>query len=116
DTTSLVPTMVANARRLLASARRARVLTVFIQMYGDAKYESAPTRALHLRRSGGRTRGGDRDAGSASVLEGTWGADFYDDIRPDGVSREVVVNKWRYSAFAGTNLDLVLRSNGIKTM
>ena len=114
DTTSLVPAMIDNSRRLLAAARAAGVLTVFIQMYGDTKYQSAATRALHLRRSGGRAAAD--DAGSGSVLEGTWGADFYEDIRPDGVSREVVVNKWRYSAFAGTNLDLVLRSNGIKTM
>ena len=112
DTTSLVPQMIANARRLLHGARRAGALTVFIQMYGDRKYQSAATRALHLRRSGGRA---DDDSGG-SVLEGTWGADFFDDIRPDGISREVVVNKYRYSAFAGTNLDLVLRSNGIKTM
>jgi ureidoacrylate peracid hydrolase len=113
DTTSLVPAMIANSRKLLAAARATGVLTVFIQMYGDRKYQSAPTRALQARRSGGQVRG---DGSAGSVMEGTWGADFYEDIRPDGVSREVVVNKYRYSAFAGTNLDLVRRSNGIKTM
>src|SRR5207248_11130600 len=34
----------------------------------------------------------------------------------DGRDTEIVVQKYRYSAFAGTNLDLLLRSNGIKTL
>ncbi len=47
---------------------------------------------------------------------GTFGAEFYGDIRPDGSNQEVVVNKHRLSGFWGTDLDLVLRSNGVKTI
>jgi nicotinamidase-related amidase len=48
------------------------------------------------------------------VVEGTWGADFYDGCGPlDG---ELVVTKHRSSAFTGTNLDLLLRSNGVQTV
>lgn len=111
---SLLPTMVANARRLLLAARSAGVLCAFVQMLGDDVYQSAPQRALQLRR---RAEAGEQWAeAGASVLEGTWGADFYEDLRPVESPRELVVRKYRYSAFAGTNLDLVLRSNGIKTL
>jgi len=110
---SLIPGMLIKTRELLAQARRAAVLTVFVQMIGDLKYQSPAAQALQRRRQMKSPAGAAR---TGSVLEGTWGADFFDDIRPDGESREVVVRKYRYSAFVGTNLDLVLRSNGIKTL
>jgi ureidoacrylate peracid hydrolase len=36
--------------------------------------------------------------------------------RPVPIESDVVVQKYRYSAFAGTNLDLVLRSAGVRTV
>lgn len=48
------------------------------------------------------------------VIEGTWGADFYEGCGP--VDGESIVIKHRSSAFTGTNLDLLLRSNGIQTV
>jgi nicotinamidase-related amidase len=47
------------------------------------------------------------------MVEGTWGAEFVDELRPrDG---ELVVKKYRSSAFHETDLDLLLRSNDIRT-
>ncbi|MBI2907241.1 MAG: cysteine hydrolase [Chloroflexi bacterium] len=46
--------------------------------------------------------------------EGTWGADFADEVKPQ--PGDIVVKKHRSDCFQGTNLDLVLRSNGIKTV
>jgi nicotinamidase-related amidase len=48
------------------------------------------------------------------AVEGTWGAEFYEDCGPQ--EGEIVVTKHRSSAFTGTNLDLLLRSNGVKTV
>jgi nicotinamidase-related amidase len=48
------------------------------------------------------------------TLEGTHGAEFVDELQPR--PGEVVVTKFRSSAFRETNLDLVLRSNGIRTV
>lgn len=45
---------------------------------------------------------------------GSWNGDFYDGFKP--LPGEVIVNKHRYSAFADTDLDLVLRSKGIRTL
>ena len=48
-----------------------------------------------------------------NCIEGTWGADFYGIIPGE---RDLVVPKSRYSAFVGTNFDLVLRAQGIKSL
>ena len=48
------------------------------------------------------------------TLEGTWGAGFIDELQPQ--PGDLVVTKFRSSAFANTNLDLLLRSNGIRTL
>ncbi|MBI2906271.1 MAG: isochorismatase family protein [Chloroflexi bacterium] len=50
-----------------------------------------------------------------SVCEkGSWEGDFYDGIKPQ--PSEFIVNKHRYSAFIDTDLDLILRSRGIRTL
>ncbi len=47
-------------------------------------------------------------------LPASWGGDFVAELKPlDG---EPVVVKHRYSAFVDTRLDLLLRSNGIRTV
>lgn len=53
-------------------------------------------------------------AGEDYTLEGSWGAEFCEGILPK--DNERVVIKHRYSGFVDTNLDLVLRSLGIKTL
>ena len=58
--------------------------------------------------------------GSGAYLEypvcerNSWGADFYGGIKP--LPGEVVVKKHRFSAFIETDLDLILRSKGIRTL
>lgn len=48
------------------------------------------------------------------AMEGSDGADFIDMLSPR--EDEVEIRKHRYSSFKGTNLDMVLRANGIKTV
>jgi len=45
--------------------------------------------------------------------EGSWGAEFYK-VVPQEADR--IVTKYRFNAFIGTDLDLILRSRGIKTL
>jgi ureidoacrylate peracid hydrolase len=56
----------------------------------------------------------DRDGGDSVCRPGTWGAEFYAGIQPE--EGEIVLTKHRYSAFLGTNLDLILRSRGIRSL
>ncbi|MFC1995342.1 cysteine hydrolase family protein [Chloroflexota bacterium] len=44
----------------------------------------------------------------------SWNGDFYGGIKP--LPNEVIVNKHRFSAFQDTDLDLILRSKGIRTL
>ena len=95
---------------LLEAARRAGAMLVFVKMINDPVYQSPPN-AERLIKLGIYGKG---------LMEGTWGADYWeemDGLGPrEGNAREIEVEKHRYSAFIGTNLDQVLRSNGIKTI
>ena len=48
------------------------------------------------------------------LLRGTWGAQIIDELKPQ--EDEIVVEKSRFSAFAGTNLDIILRTYDIRYM
>ena len=48
------------------------------------------------------------------VAEGTWGADICEGFEPQ--PGEILIKKNRYGGFTGTNLDLALRSLGVKTL
>ena len=50
----------------------------------------------------------------AFAVEGTWGAEFCEGCEPR--PGELVVTKHRSSAFVGTNLDMILKNNGVKTV
>lgn len=47
-------------------------------------------------------------------LEGTWGAEISDECKP--LPHEPVVTKFRSNAFVNSNLDSVLRANGVETV
>jgi nicotinamidase-related amidase len=47
-------------------------------------------------------------------LEGTWGAQICDEVAP--LPGEPVVTKHRSSAFRGTDLDMILRGSGVRTV
>jgi ureidoacrylate peracid hydrolase len=50
--------------------------------------------------------------GDKLLTRGTWGADIVDDLKPQ--EGDIVVEKLRYSAFFGTNLDAILKTYSIK--
>lgn len=99
--------MVPRLERFLDAARAAGVLVVFIQTTHDATTNSP----AWLARRGDPVPGAPTPV--ATCATGTWGADFYRVAPQPG---EPVVVKHRYSAFAGTNLDVVLRSAGIDSL
>ena len=93
------------------AARAAGVLVVFIRCVyttdrnfylSDVWLEQAAR-----KREGGYTR-------IPVCRDGAWDGDFYGGIRPQ--PGDVVVTKHRYDAFHNTDLDLILRSNGVRTV
>ena len=98
---------------LLSAARRGGVLVVHIQNTAlpDRMSDSPAQIRFNLRMH--QSARGDGPPLRYTV-PGTAGYDFLDELRPD--PGELVVQKYRSSAFGSTNLELLLRSNGIKTV
>lgn len=106
DVTAAVE-MVPRLQRFLDAARAAGVMVVFIQTTHDETTDSP----AWLARRGDDAPGLAVPAGNCRT--GSWGAEFYGVAPQPG---EPVVVKHRYSAFAGTNLDVVLRTAGIDSL
>lgn len=86
----------------------------FIERVRRVKVPIIYTKASHSRWDQSVTRLKRRDgARIEACMEGTWGADFYA-VWP--IEGEAVILKHRYSAFKGTDLDTILRSQGITTL
>lgn len=96
---------------LIAAARDAGVLPIFVRCIytADANpYLSDVWLEQAAReRKGGFTR-------IPVCADGSWEGDWYGDVRP--MPGDIVVSKHRYDAFQGTDLDLILRSHGIRTL
>ncbi len=98
---------------LLGAARQRGVLVVHVQNTAlpGRRSDSPAQIRFNLRMHEQARRDG---AALRYTLPGTSGQEFVPELAPqDG---EVVVPKYRSSGFWGTNLELVLRSNGIKTV
>ncbi len=99
--------------RLIRGARDAGVLVVFIRVTTRPDHATQSLAQLYFEwRIRSNYPEGDNDL--KYCLAGTWGHDVLLelDCRPD----DVVIDKYRSSAFAGTPLDLILRSNEIRTV
>lgn len=97
--------------QLLKAARDAGVFVVFVRnvyttdnnfYLSDVWLEQAAR-----KRQGGYTR-------IPVCAANSWSGDFYGEVRP--LPGEPIVTKHRYSAFYNTDLDTVLRANGIRTV
>jgi len=98
---------------LLAAARRTNTLVVHLQntaLPGRASDSPAQIRFNLRMHKKARLDG----PPLRYTIPGTSGHEFAPEFQP--VSDELVVRKYRSSGFWGTNLDLLLRSNGIKTV
>jgi nicotinamidase-related amidase len=110
---SMYPPVIEAIGELIASARGAGVMLVFIQMtvLPNQASDSPAQIRFNLRMHDGHH--GDVEP-LRYTLDGSEGQKFVPGLEPlDG---EVVVKKYRSSGFWGTNLDQVLRSNGIKSV
>lgn len=96
---------------LIEAARDAGVLVIYIQSIygrsGSPYLSEAWLEQAQRRRKGSYTK-------FAVCEEGSWNFEFFGGIEPR--EDEIVVHKHRFSAFQGGDLDIVLRSRGIRTV
>jgi ureidoacrylate peracid hydrolase len=109
----LVQAMAPRLRRFLAAARQRGVKVIHVISYHDEEYASPVVTEQKLRHGLPMELNGRQLKDAPYCLKGTWGADFYE---IEGAPGEEIVVKHRYGGFTGTNLDLILRSHGIKTV
>ncbi|MBR9651580.1 cysteine hydrolase family protein [Thalassovita aquimarina] len=100
---AIIPTL----ETLLDAARRSGVLVCHVGFWTLEQHLSDTAPWLAQRRRA--TYASDRIA-----MEGSEGADFIEPLSPQ--PGEPVIRKHRYSAFKGTDLDMVLRSRGIRSV
>lgn len=112
---STSPPVIDKAGAVLAAARHAGIFVVHLQNGFDALQTEAggpmapvwhKSNALKYMRANPAERG-------RLITHGTWDHDFVNPMRP--APGEAVMPKSRYSGFAGTNLEQLLRARGITT-
>jgi ureidoacrylate peracid hydrolase len=106
--------VIAPSRRLLDGLRAAGVAVVFVKMSYNADLSNAggPESPNWHKETGMVLMRERPEAWGKYVTEGTWDEQVVADLAP--VAGEPVVRKQRYSGFAGTNLDCVLKTLGAK--
>jgi biuret amidohydrolase len=103
---SAIQAIVPKCAELLESARRSGVFVIHARVITLADGRSDSPSWYHMKSADLKT--------PDLFLEGTAGAEFIDELKPmDG---ETIVTKRRSSAFVGTDLEMILRSNGIETV
>ena len=98
-----------NLQSLITAARTAGVLVIYIQqtqLPGLHNESPAWMHALYLNRK----LSPDIDR----CRQGTWGWQITDEFAPQ--TGDITVQKWRSTAFVGTNLDVILRANNIQSL
>jgi ureidoacrylate peracid hydrolase len=98
-----VQASVENLLPLIHVARTSRIPVIFVKTCHDAWTNSAGFVQRAMRKA----------ARAEICATGTWGADYYR-VQPTKEDCEVV--KHRYSAFVGTNLEVILRSLARQTV
>ncbi|MBR0680368.1 isochorismatase family protein [Roseomonas eburnea] len=113
---SASPPVIEKAAMVLGAARKAGLFVAHLQNGFDALQTEAggPTapvwhksNALKYMRANPSERG-------KLITHGTWDHEFVEPMRP--AAGEAIIPKARYSGFAGTNLEQLLRARGITTL
>ena len=109
---SMYPPLIPRVAALLDGARRAGVLVIFIQMtvlpgrLSDSPAQMRFNLRLHLQTNGGEPL--------RYAADGSQGQEILPELAPR--EGELVVKKYRSSAFWATNLNMLLRANGIESL
>ena len=109
---STVPAIIPNIQAIIGAARSAKIKVISLAhvLYPDVR-EVGPMTSFWYNKVmiSFREKPQWRDK---LLMRGTWGADFIDELKPQ--PDEIVIEKQRFSAFAGTYLDIALRTFDIR--
>lgn len=106
---------IPNVKRVLDAARNSNIFVVHVQytLHHNFMADSPASLRSKLVRIGYKS-GDSIGKVVPYCIDGTWGWQIIDELAP--LPNETVIKKHRYSAFMGTSLDMILSSNGIKSV
>jgi len=115
-----IRTVVPRIGEVLAAARQAGILVVYLKMgfrpdLSDTGGLNSPNWIKHAQlRPIGETITTPEGTQSRILIRDTWNTDIVPELTPEAV--DVVVYKNRFSGFYGTDLDQILKARSIKTL
>jgi ureidoacrylate peracid hydrolase len=106
--------VIENNRRIMGAARKTACKIIYLKMSYDPDYSNSggPESPHWHKELGLITMRKKPEFWGKFVTKGSWDEEICEELRPE--PGDIVVRKQRYSGFAGTNLDLILRTHGIK--
>lgn len=108
---------IPGIQKAITAARDHGMMIIWVYWYNrtDLRNLGAPTLYSFKHEPDQLGIGQDLDHG-AVLLEGEWGAEIVDELKPYMHDDDVHIHKVRMSGFYGTHLDQVLRTQGINTL
>ncbi|QRG07307.1 isochorismatase family protein [Xanthobacter dioxanivorans] len=113
---STSPPVIAAAARVLKAARDAGLFVAHLQngFSADQAEAGGPTSPVWYKSNALKYMRANPEQRGTLITHGTWDHAIVDELTP--LPGEAVVPKARYSGFAGTNLEQLLRARGITTL
>ncbi|HEY0517906.1 MAG TPA: isochorismatase family cysteine hydrolase [Ilumatobacteraceae bacterium] len=114
-----IQAIVPNVQAVVAAARNAGALIVYLKMAFsadliDAGYPTSPTWLKHIRMRVGDAVTSPQGEPSRILVRDCWNTDIVPELDP--VDGDVVLYKTRYSGFYNTELDAILRGRGVEQL
>lgn len=108
--------VIASTQAVIAAARKAGLTIIYLQngFNPELKEAETPTSPLYHKSNALKFMRRNPQYHGKLVTKGTWDFEFVEGIRPG--TGDIIVSKERYSGFAGTNLDMILRAHRITTL
>jgi ureidoacrylate peracid hydrolase len=106
--------VIENNRKIIDAARRAGSRIVFLKMSYEPDYSNSggPESPNWHKELGLAMMKKNPGYWGKFVTRGSWDEEICDDLKPE--PGDITVRKQRYSGFAGTNLDLILKTYNTK--
>jgi ureidoacrylate peracid hydrolase len=106
--------VIESTRKITEAARKASCKVIYLKMSYDPDYSNSggPESPHWHKELGLVTMRRNPELWGKFVTKGSWDEEICDELKPE--AEDIVVRKQRYSGFAGTNLDLILKTLRIK--
>jgi ureidoacrylate peracid hydrolase len=103
-----------STRKITEAARKAECKVIYLKMSYDPDYSNSggPESPHWHKELGLVTMRKNPEFWGKLVTKGSWDEEICEELKPE--PEDIIVRKQRYSGFAGTNLDLILKTLRIK--